>query len=116
MRKKLKGEVSAIHIITIIAIAALLIGSFAFQRGTKDTVRATVTDKVVKRYDDTDKYLIFTDSETFEITDTIAYGNFRSSDVYGKIKVGETYDFTVCGWRIGFTSSYRNIVEVQEVG
>ena len=116
MRKKLKGEVSAIHIIAAIAIAALLIGSIAFERGTKDTVRATVTDKVVKRYDDSDKYLIFTDSETFEITDTIAYGNFRSSDVYGKIKVGETYDFTVCGWRIGFTSSYRNIVEVHEVG
>lgn len=116
MRKTLKGEVSAIHIITVIAIIALIIGSFAFERGTKDTVRATVTDKVVKRYDDTDKYLIFTDSETFEITDTIAYGNFRSSDVYGKIKIGETYEFTVCGVRIGFTSSYRNIVEVKEVG
>lgn len=114
--RKLKGEVSAIHIITIIAIIALIIGSIAFERGTKDTVRVTVTDKIVKRYDDKDKYLIFTDSETFELTDTIAYGNFRSSDVYGKIKVGETYDFTVCGVRIGFTSSYRNIVEVREVG
>lgn len=57
------------------------------------------------------KYLIFTDKEVFENTDTLLRGKFNSSDFYGKIKVGQTCNFLVSGWRVPFLSMYRNILE-----
>ena len=82
--------------------------------GTKETVTITVTDKAIKRYDKSDKYIIFADEETFEITDDFLLGRFNSSDDYGSLKVGETYTVTVNGWRVPFLSWYRNIIEINE--
>lgn len=59
------------------------------------------------------KYLIFTDREVFENTDSLLRLKFNSSDFYGRIKVGQTCDFTVIGWRIPFFSVYRNIIEYE---
>ena len=56
------------------------------------------------------KYLIFTDGEVFENTDSLFALKWNSSDIYGRIKVGQTCDFTVTGWRLPFLSSYRNIL------
>ena len=56
------------------------------------------------------KYLIFTESETFENTDTILALKFDSSDVYGKLEPGKTCDLVVTGFRIPFMSAYRNIL------
>ncbi len=56
------------------------------------------------------KYLIYTDTETFEVTDSWAYWRWDASDVYGTIKPGERYQCTVVGWRIPFASWYRNII------
>lgn len=78
-------------------------------------VTATVEDKerVCSGSNDC-KYLIFTDEGTFENTDTLLQGKFDSSDVYGRIKVGETYTFEVAGFRQGFLSMYPNILSVSE--
>jgi len=43
------------------------------------------------------------------------YWRWDSSDLYGKIKVGETYEAKVYGWRMPIFSSYKNIVSVEEV-
>jgi len=56
------------------------------------------------------KYLIFTDRETFENTDSTLSLKFNSSDIYGAIPIGGTCDFKVTGIRIPFFSSYRNII------
>lgn len=56
------------------------------------------------------KYLIFTDAETFENTDSLLALKFNSSDVYGAIQIGTTCSFTVTGFRIPFFSMYRNIL------
>lgn len=56
------------------------------------------------------KYLVFTDTETFENTDSWLALKFNSSDVYGYIQEGQTCDFQVTGFRIPFFSSYRNIL------
>lgn len=56
------------------------------------------------------KYLIFTDKETFENTDSFLAMKFNSSDLYGSIREGATCDFTVTGWRVPVLSWYRNIL------
>lgn len=57
-------------------------------------------------------YLIYTDKGTFKDSDSLMNGKFNSSDVYGSITVGKTYNATVYGWRNGFLSMYKNIVDI----
>lgn len=88
--------------------------------GEERTLTTTVTDKTVKRYNGEDKYLVYTKNtdglvEVFEITDSLAFGRFNSSDAYGGIEVGKTYSFTVVGERSEFYSIYPNIKEYNEL-
>jgi hypothetical protein len=57
------------------------------------------------------KYLIFTDQETFENVDSWLALKFNSSDVYGSIIEGSTCEFTVTGFRVPLLSWYRNILD-----
>lgn len=102
-------------IISLIFI--ILIGSsIIYNYGTSDSIVVRVQDKervCSSNGDNTDcKYLIFTNKETFENTDSILRLKFRSSDIYGRIKIGELYRFNVYGLRVGFMSMYRNIITV----
>jgi hypothetical protein len=86
----------------------------------RETYRATVTDKQVKRADTTDKYLIFTklkdgNVRVFENTDSGIELKFDSSNVYAKIEVGKTYDLRTYGFRIPYFSMYENIIDVKEI-
>lgn len=60
-------------------------------------------------------YLIYTDKEVFKIEDSLIFGQFNSSDIYGMITENETYKFKVFGIRIPLLSTYRNIVGVYNV-
>ena len=82
---------------------------------TKETVTSFVVqdkERVITGSGDNQesKYLIFTDKETFENTDSFLAFKFNSSDVYGAIPIGATCDFTVAGLRVPFLSWYRNIL------
>lgn len=100
-------------IVALVIIGAIGINIAKFAH--KETVKTTVTDKeriVKKNGDNLDSYyLIYTEDGTLKLEDELLYGNFASSDWYGKIKVDSTYEFTTIGWRIGFFSMYPNIVE-----
>ena len=103
-------------IIGLVAIAIIgLIGVNIAGYANKETFTTTVTDKerIVKKSGETldSYYLIYTENGTYKLEDELLYGNFRSSDWYGKIKVDSTYEFTTIGFRIGFMSEYPNIVE-----
>jgi len=103
------------------AIALILlagIGASVYKAAmTTDTVNVKVTGKerIVESNGDqtTSKYLIFTEGEVFENTDTLLKMKFNSSDLYGKIKDGQTCTFTVNGWRVQFLSMYRNILSAE---
>jgi hypothetical protein len=114
--RKIKATIHKVLIIIAFCIPIIsLIGlDFYSVYGTKETVTIAVTDKAIKRYNESDKYIIYTDNETFEITDQFLLGRFNSSDDYGRLKVGETYTVTVNGWRVPFLSWYRNIIEINE--
>ncbi len=96
--------------IFISAIVALFVVAPIIQNSNERTVVATVTDKEVKN----DVYLVYTSETTYEIEDSIIKKRFNSSDVYGAIEIGETYEFTICGVRSGFWSMYPNILDFKE--
>ena len=48
----------------------------------------------------TDRYLVFTKSETFENTGAPLHGKFNSSDLYARLEEGKTYHCTVNGLRV----------------
>lgn len=79
--------------------------------GTDQTVTAVVTKTETKRGTSEDKYLIFTEGEVFENTDSLLRLKFNSSDVYGQIAAGKTCTFLVNGWRFPIFSMYRNVLE-----
>lgn len=101
----------------IVTLIVLLIGSsiaispiIAYTTATE--VQFTVTEKERVVTKNTSKYIIFTEKEVFENTDSVWYLKFNSSDIYGKLNKGETYKAKVYGFRVPFLSWYRNIVSI----
>ena len=85
---------------------------------TEKTVTATVLDKGIttsSTSDDkgnttvTSTYMIYTDKGVFTDKDGLVKWKFNSSDMYGQLQKGQTYKFTVHGWRNHFLSIYPNI-------
>lgn len=113
-----KGSAEAI-VLAIIAITAvaLIVGIIVLvansYRATQRDISITVNDKE-RNGTNGDGYLVFAKGETFSITDSTLYGQFNSSDIYGSLQRGKTYDCSVVGWRNGFFSMYRNIIKCTE--
>jgi hypothetical protein len=102
----------------IVLVVLAFIGLIAFNLASysnKETFSTKVLEKerVMERSGKRFKsyYLIYTENGTYKLEDELLYGNFRSSDWYGKIKVDSTYEFTTIGFRVGILSEYPNIVE-----
>jgi hypothetical protein len=76
-------------------------------------VSVTGKENVVSAKDS--RYLVFTDSETFQVDDSFLFWRFNSSDIYGQIREGQEYSCRVAGWRVPFLSMYRNILELREL-
>lgn len=83
----------------------------------KNTIKTKITGKeyISKGSGDAldSYYLIYTEDGAFILDDDIFYGNFRSSDWYGNIKIDSTYTFKIIGLRIGFISEYPKIVKYE---
>jgi hypothetical protein len=93
----------------LIFLAAILAGP-VLHFATMKEIQFTVTEKERVTNRDESYYLIFTDGEVFENTDTLLSLKFNSSDIYGRLKVGETCRATVNWFRVPFLSMYRNII------
>jgi len=98
-----------IAIITFLLIIGFVCGAIAIDLHPSSISEVTITDKAIKRYGDNDKYLVFTDKGVFEVTDNLFIGRFDSSDFYGELKIGKTYDFKLRGYRVPILSMYQNI-------
>lgn len=104
----------------VLGIAASAGVGLYYQTQGPETVRVTVTDKERQVSSDGDggvnsKYVVFTDKEVFQNTDSLLRGKFNSSDVQGKMHIGCTYDAEVYGFRNHFPTYYRNIIDVKHV-
>lgn len=112
-RKTSSGELIFYLIILIIGIVVTLLSGI-IKCCNERTVTTTVTDKGVKRHGKSDdKYLVYTNDGTYEITDSLFWPRFDSSDLYGSIEVGKTYQFTVAGYRVPLFTMYPNIYEAK---
>lgn len=118
--RSLLGYLTAIALVVIAVIAVPVINS-----SNDHTYTVTITDKervttqVAEGQTDS-KYLIYGEDENgktyvFEDTDTLFRGKFNSSDVYGALKEGETYELTVIGFRIHILNWYENIIDFKVV-
>jgi hypothetical protein len=104
----------------IILVVVFIIGIIAFDISSYNNVQ-TITAKVEGKERITESsgdkiesfYLVYTDKGTLKLEDDLFRGNFYSSDVYGKLNLDSTYTFKTSGYRIGFVSSYPNIIEVK---
>lgn len=112
---KTKAKKSLFFIVSVI-IVAFLIGAYPMAYlSSQEDVNITVTKSERVTSGDNSYYLIYTDSETFENTDSWLFIKFDSSDLYRELKVGEKYNVKVVGWRIPFFSLYRNIIKINKL-
>lgn len=74
-----------------------------------------VTDKSVQVTKDSSINRVMSTCGTFEVSDSILLLRFDSSDLYGSIEVGKTYDFDSRGIRLGIASMYPNITSAHAV-
>lgn len=114
--RSLLGCLTAIALVVIAVIAVPVIN---FSNDHKYTDKERVTTQVAEGQTDS-KYLIYGEDENgktyvFEDTDTLFRWKFNSSDVYGALKEGETYELTVIGFRIHILNWYENIVDFKAV-
>lgn len=61
------------------------------------------------------KFIIYTEGEVFENTDSFIFFKFNSADFQNTLEVGKTYEVEVAGWRIPVLSYYRNITKIKIV-
>lgn len=109
--------------IALVVIAVIAIPVISFSNDHAYTVTITdkerVTTQVAEGQTDS-KYLIYGEDENrktyvFEDTDTLFRWKFNSSDVFGALKEGETYELTVIGFRVHIFNWYENIIDFKAV-
>ena len=118
--RRLLGYLTAIALV-VIAVITVPVINFS----NDHTYTVTITDKervtTQSAKDSIDsKYLVYGEDENgktyvFENTDTLFRGKFNSSDVYGALKEGKTYELTVIGFRIHILNWYENIIDFKVV-
>jgi hypothetical protein len=118
MNTQTKIKAGMIGLVGLVVISS--VGTSIAAHFDRDTYIGIVTEKQIKRYNEQDKYLIFTklsngEVRVFENTDSLIEGKFNSSDVYGSIEKGKTYKFETYGWRLPFFSAYENIIGAKEI-
>lgn len=108
--------------ILLVVIAVIAVPVMNFTNDHKYTITITDKERVTAQSakDNISKYLIYGEDENgktyvFEDTDTLFRWKFNSSDVYGALKEGETYELTVIGFRVHILDWYENIVDFKAV-
>lgn len=108
--------------VMLITIAALLVFGYpiAYYFSTEQVEititkmnRITTSSGSGETASTSSKYLIFTNNEVFEDTDSWLFVKFNSSDLYSKLEIDHTYKVKVAGWRVPFLSWYRNIISIK---
>lgn len=115
---------SRVERIVILCLSLLLLtipAKLIIARATSDYQVITVTDKNINIKGNAESgikhvYMIFSEEGVYQNTDTIAYFKYNSSYVYSKLKIGETYNCLVYGFRVPFLSMYKNIVSCELIG
>lgn len=99
-----------------LGVCALGIGKCTYHTSVEEKQTTFTINKMeVKRDDDFDRYLIFTDKGVYENTDSMFKFKFNSSDLHNELQPGKTYQAITVGPRIQFLSMYPNVIKAQEI-
>ena len=77
----------------------------------EQTIDITISDKYTKGEKGT-YFIIDNNDKAYVIKDLLFKGKFNSTDIYNKLKIGNTYKVKVTGVRNHFLSMYQNINEI----
>lgn len=102
--------ISFIMLFIVGLIVAYPVGYYS----SSETITITVDDKERVAESNSGRYLIFTEDEVYENSDSYLYLKFNSSEVYNKLEKGNTYKVKIAGWRVPFLSWYENILEIKK--
>jgi len=104
--------------IIIASVLIVIIASIYFEVSSQEIISIKVSDKQIITVGSSEnvssKYLVFTEKEVFENTDSFWFLKFSSSDFQNHLKIDSTYKVKVVGYRIPLFSSYRNIVSIEK--
>lgn len=100
-------------IVIILAGVVFCGSSVAIERSTYTKITAKIKYTEVKRVNDKDKYLVYTDKGVYENTDSLSFLKTNSSDIHNKIldNKGKICTLGVVGYRISVISTYPNIID-----
>lgn len=102
----------------LFAFILIFVGIVVFEYSTVEIVKHQKIigyERIVEikhKESSTSKWIVMTEDEVFESTDSILFLKFNSSDIVRTLKTGNTYTIKVNKLRIPFLSSYRNILSV----
>lgn len=102
-----------IFVAIILILSGLIVPSLTGFHHENKTIH--VNSKGIFAKGKSSKYLLYCDDTTYEISDSYLYHRWDSSDWYGRVKEGSTYNVTVQGYRVPFLSWYQNVVKMEEV-
>ncbi len=109
----MKNFVTALIAASIVILGVLIFSGIGNYLNEQEiTIVVKHKERVIS--EETSKYLVWSEDETFENRDSLIKGKFNSSDLYGKLEKDHTYKCKVYGWRVQFFSWYRNIIECKE--
>ena len=111
-----KGWVGLFFAILVILVVVLaIVGGIAYYVMYSITIgeeTITIKEKWVKYQGDDAKYLISSENgQVFQITDTLIKWRWDGSNLYASLEEGQTCRIKTQGWRFGFFSDYKNILE-----
>lgn len=103
------------YVIFVLIMFGGIFGFYYYQTAETVTITVTGKERIVESNGEstTSKYIVQTETESFENTDDIIYLKFNSTDFDRWLVEDSTYTVTVVGWRLPYLSMYRNIVEIE---
>lgn len=101
--------------IGLLAVGLMLGAGYTYRAATEEIVTTTISGKERECISQDCRYVVYTTDEVFENRDSWWYLKFNSSDYHNKLVPGKEYRLTVYGFRVGFLSWYRNIVDYEQV-
>lgn len=115
MRKTIKVLNKIILVFIVVVLLGASVFFTAFATFNDHTVVVTITDK-----ERVTNYLVFAEDSqgngvVYQNVDAPIRGKWDSSTMQANLKIGETYELTLVGYRIPFVSSYENIIDYKRV-
>lgn len=100
-------------LLSVVVIAAMIVLTLVYS-GSRFEETITITGKDVKNTSESSTYMVFTDKGTYCVKDSLLFWRWDSSDMYGSLHEGGTYEIEAVGWRVPILSMYPNILEASD--